>query len=83
VPPRETRQWIRELYDAEVRDVDANLGRLIDALKRLRVYDDALILLSSDHGEEFWEHGRQGHGQSLHPELLRVPLIVNDVLLGV
>jgi arylsulfatase A-like enzyme len=76
VPPPETRRWIRELYDAEVRDVDANVGRLLDALQQLGLYDDALILLSSDHGEEFWEHGSQGHGQSLHPELLRVPLIV-------
>jgi arylsulfatase A-like enzyme len=76
VPSRETREWIRELYDAEVRDVDANIGRLIETLRRIGVYDDALIVLTSDHGEEFWEHGRQGHGQSLHPELLRVPLLM-------
>jgi arylsulfatase A-like enzyme len=76
VPPPATRQWIRNLYDAEARDVDASLGRFIDGLKRLELYDDALIVLTSDHGEEFWEHGSQGHGQSLHPELLRVPFVV-------
>jgi arylsulfatase A-like enzyme len=76
MPPLATRDWIRELYNAEVRDVDSNVGRLIEHLKQLHLYDEALIVLSSDHGEEFWEHGRQGHGQSLYPEQLEVPLIV-------
>ncbi len=76
IPPAAMRQWIRELYNAEVREVDTNIGRLLDTLRELQLYDDALIVFSSDHGEEFWEHGSQGHGQSLYPELLRVPLML-------
>ena len=70
------RDWLKFLYDGEVRYVDAEVGRFIDALKRLGVYDDAMIIVTSDHGEEFWEHGNLGHGQHLYNELLGVPLIV-------
>jgi arylsulfatase A-like enzyme len=76
VPSVEERQAIRSLYDGEVRYVDANIGRVIATLERLRLYDGSLIVFTSDHGEEFWEHGRAGHGHSLYDELLRVPLIV-------
>lgn len=72
----EQRDWIKHLYDAEVRYVDAEVGRLLDALRSLGLYDDALIIVTSDHGEEFFEHGNFGHGQSLYDELLGVPLIV-------
>jgi arylsulfatase A-like enzyme len=76
VPSVAERQAIRSLYDGEVRYIDANVGRVMATLKRLRLYDDALIVFTSDHGEEFWEHGRSGHGHSLYDELLHVPLIV-------
>jgi arylsulfatase A-like enzyme len=76
VPSLAERQAIRALYDGEVRYIDAAVGRVLGTLKRLRLYDDALVVFTSDHGEEFWEHGRSGHGHSLYDELLRVPLIV-------
>ena len=76
VPSMKEREAIRSLYDGEVRYVDVNIGRVVDTLKRLRLYDESLIVFTSDHGEEFWEHGRVGHGHSLYEELLRVPLIV-------
>jgi arylsulfatase A-like enzyme len=76
VPSAGERRWIRGLYDAEVRYIDAQIGRLVAALRRLDWYDDSLIVLTSDHGEEFWEHGAHGHGHSMYQELLRVPLIV-------
>jgi arylsulfatase A-like enzyme len=72
----EERAWIRALYDGEVRYVDAQVGRLLDALKELGIYDDALIVLTSDHGEEFWDHGHFEHGHTLFNELIRVPLLV-------
>ena len=75
-PAAAEQQWIRRLYDAEVRDVDANVEEMLDTLKRLGLYDGALIVVTSDHGEEFWEHGAQGHGHALYDELLRVPLVV-------
>lgn len=76
VPSKTERNWIRQLYEAEVRYVDDNLGRLLAALKKQGLYDQSLIILSSDHGEEMWERGVVGHGHTLYQELLRVPLVV-------
>ena len=70
------RRFLRELYDAEVRYVDDKVGELIDALKSLGIYDDALIVLTSDHGEEFGERGRLDHGHSLFQELTATPLVI-------
>jgi len=75
-PDASQRKWIKELYDAEVRYVDANLGRLLDAFKENSLYKSSLIILTSDHGEEFWEHDGFEHGHSLYNELIHVPLIV-------
>jgi arylsulfatase A-like enzyme len=76
VPSAKERGWIRSLYDAEIRYVDENIGRVIATLKRLDLYEDSLIVFTSDHGEEFWEHGNLGHGHTMYGELLRVPLIM-------
>ncbi len=75
-PSASQRKWIKELYDAEVRYVDASLGRLLEAFKEESLYKSSLIILTSDHGEEFWEHDGFEHGHTLYNELLRVPLIV-------
>jgi arylsulfatase A-like enzyme len=76
VPTAAQRDWIHRLYLGEVRYVDDAVGRLTTELQRLGMYDDALIVVLSDHGEEFWEHGTYGHGHSLYDELLHVPLLV-------
>lgn len=70
------REWIRSLYEAEVRGVDHNVGQVLEQLRELGMYDGALVAFTSDHGEEFWEHDGQGHGHTLHTEVLRVPLII-------
>lgn len=70
------REWVRTLYDAEVRASDAAVGRVLDQLRALGLYDDALIVFTSDHGEEFFEHGLIEHGHALYDEVLRVPLLV-------
>ena len=70
------RARAKMLYDGEVRWVGASLERLFAELKSLGVYDDSLIILTSDHGEEFWEHGDMYHGSSLYHELLHVPLMI-------
>ncbi len=70
------KAWIHQLYEAEVRHVDEQIGRLIEGLRSLGVYDEALIVLTSDHGEELWEHGEFEHGHTLYEELLHVPLII-------
>ncbi len=75
--PDAERQNLIDLYDGEVRYVDDLLiGPLVSHLKDRGLYDRALLVFLSDHGEEFFDHGAWGHGQSLYDELLRVPLII-------
>jgi len=63
-------------YDGEIAYGDQEFGRLIRELKSRGLYDDALIVFTADHGEEFLDHGMWTHGKSVHDELVRVPLIV-------
>jgi arylsulfatase A-like enzyme len=63
------------LYDGEISYTDAQLGRFLATLDALGRTDSTLIVLTSDHGEEFKEHGSMGHKSSLHEEQSRVPLI--------
>jgi arylsulfatase A-like enzyme len=67
---------LRELYHEEVRYADARFGEFLDALRWLGLYEDSLIVLTSDHGEEFGEHGGLEHGKTLFDESLRIPLVV-------
>jgi arylsulfatase A-like enzyme len=75
-PTAEEKRQIKKLYLAEVRQVDAQIGRILDRLQELSFFDSCLIAFTSDHGEEFWEHDRFEHGQSLYDELMRVPLAI-------
>ena len=63
-------------YDAEIAYFDRHFGRLLDALEQRGLYDGALVIVTSDHGEEFAEHGGWAHAHSLHNELLHVPLVI-------
>jgi hypothetical protein len=67
----ERRAWLSARYDQNLRRLDSALGRVLHAAG-----PEAPVLLFSDHGEEWWEHGGVEHGHSLHEELLRVPLVV-------
>ena len=73
-PGAAEKERVRQLYGGEVRYVDAQLERVVTALKSLGLYDRSLVVFASDHGEEFWEHGRFEHGHTLYDEVLRVPL---------
>ena len=74
--PRE-RENMTALYDVEIRTVDRYLiGPLVEDLKRLGLYENALIILAADHGEEFFDHGAWEHGHTLYNELSRVPLVI-------
>lgn len=64
------------LYDAEIAFNDAHFGRFLQELKDRGLYDDSVIVLVADHGEQFFEHGRWQHGLDLYQEVLHVPLIV-------
>ena len=64
-------------YDAEIRSVDKAFGRLRGGLRELGLWQEAFVIVTSDHGEEFGEHGAVGwHSHSLYDELLRVPLLI-------
>ena len=67
---------LRALYEGEVRYADLQFGRFVDLLKWLGLYDQSVVILVADHGEEFAEHGGFEHGKTLFEEVLRVPLIV-------
>ncbi len=73
-PGQAERERVAELYAGEIRYVDAELAHVLATLRELGLYDRALIVFASDHGEEFWEHGRYEHGHTLYDEVLRVPL---------
>jgi len=70
------REELERRYAAEVHYTDAMLGRLYDTLDAAGVLEHTWLVVTSDHGEEFWEHGGFLHGHSLGDELLRVPLVV-------
>ena len=73
---KQDKDFIIGLYDGEVSSTDQQIGRFFQYLKTKGLYDGALIVLTSDHGEEFWEHGGFEHGHSLHKEVIEVPLIM-------
>ncbi|MFT5441675.1 MAG: arylsulfatase A-like enzyme [Myxococcota bacterium] len=70
------QERIRSLYAGEVRYADAGFGRVLKSLRTRGLEQRTISVLTSDHGEEFWEHGIRGHGKSLYDEALRVPLII-------
>jgi choline-sulfatase len=74
VPPNHLK-WLSAGYDAAVATSDHWLGRLLDRLDELDLSGNTIIAFTSDHGEEFLEHGHLKHGQSLYTELVHIPLI--------
>lgn len=63
------------LYDGEIRFTDDIIKQILDELDAAGRLEQALIVVTSDHGDEFFEHGRKGHQRSLFEEVVRVPLI--------
>ena len=57
-------------------EMDEQLGKLFEELKRRGVMDNTIIIITSDHGEQFGEHSVMGHGNSLYLPVLHVPLLV-------
>jgi choline-sulfatase len=64
-----------DLYDGELRYTDAHVGRLLRELRAKPGGDRTIVIITSDHGDAFGEHGFTNHGQALYRELLHVPLI--------
>ena len=70
------KEQIIGLYDGEIRFTDDQIKALIDTLRSMNLLNDTLLVITGDHGEEFWEHDSVAHGHTLYDELLRVPLII-------
>ena len=71
------RDEVVALYDAGIRWVDAQMARLIEALRRFNQWDKCILAVTADHGEEFLDHGGRYHPPtSLREELIRVPLLL-------
>lgn len=75
-PPEPFASRYESAYDGEVAAADAVIGALLEELKRLEVYDSAIIILTSDHGEGLYDHGDYEHGLLLYRESLQVPLLL-------
>ena len=75
-PPESRVRQMGEVYALAVAHLAAGLGELFDRLRELDVYDRALIIVTSDHGEYLGEHGLVGHSKDLYDEALGIPLAV-------
>lgn len=69
-------QHLVDLYDDEILYFDAMLGELVQSLRGAGVFDDSIFILTSDHGEEFLEHGHVKHCRGVWDTLTRVPLLI-------
>jgi hypothetical protein len=70
------KAYIEALHNAEITQSDDCFKTFIADLKAAGLYDSSVVVVISDHGDEFWDHGDVGHAQSVHQELVHVPLII-------
>lgn len=74
--PKRDLEHLIALYDGEIGWTDEHVGRICALLQAASVLDDTIVVVTSDHGTEFFEHGRKGHRQTLYDEVLRVPFLL-------
>ena len=75
-PDAELADEMHRLYNGEVEFLDKNIGKLFSHLKKLGIYDNTVIALVADHGEEFYEHGGWWHGLTLYDEQIHIPFLI-------
>lgn len=68
--------YVEALYDGGILETDRALGRVLDALEERGFLERTVVIVTSDHGEQFWEHGSWRHGQNMFDEQIVVPLVV-------
>jgi arylsulfatase A-like enzyme len=73
IPPRDLAR-LRALHSAEIHTLDRVFGDFLARIARLGLERDTLVVLTADHGDQFGEHGKVGHSESLHNRVLHVPL---------
>ena len=76
-PTQGTYPGFNQRYADELRKVDLAFGQFIASLKSKGTYDNSIVILTSDHGDWLGEYGRWGHGESLAPVILQVPLLIH------
>ena len=75
-PSKNELQYIKSLYNAELRFVDDEIKRLFETIDKQGLLDNTWIVITADHGEEQWDHGDFNHGFQYENEVTRVPLII-------
>ncbi|MBN2528478.1 MAG: sulfatase [Deltaproteobacteria bacterium] len=68
--------FLKGIYDAQIREVDAQIGRIVDAMAALGLSDNTWLIVTADHGEEHFDHGSVFHAMQYTDEVIRVPLII-------
>jgi arylsulfatase len=76
------RQTLIDLYDAEIRYIDDRLGSFLSELSERELLNESLIIITSDHGDGFGEHGYYEHPRRLDTELVHVPLVISHPTLA-
>lgn len=72
----ERAEYLRNLYDATIREVDDLFSEVVGSIVQQKLMDNTIIIILSDHGEEFWDHGGADHCLKFYEEMLRIPLIM-------
>ena len=70
------KKYLEALHDAEISQSDAAFAGFIADLKKMDIYDKSALIVVSDHGDQFYEHGSVGHGDTVYQELVHVPLMI-------
>ena len=70
------KAYLEALHNAEITQSDNAFAAFLQDLKAAGLYDKSAVIVISDHGDEFWDHGDCGHAQGAHQELVHVPLII-------
>jgi arylsulfatase A-like enzyme len=74
--PERDLQHLLALYDGEIRWVDDHIGTVMATLSEMGVADRTAVIVTGDHGDEFFEHGGKGHQRTLYREVVQVPLVM-------
>jgi arylsulfatase A-like enzyme len=74
--PLDLRRAYGDSYEGGIAYVDAQVGRLLDAIERRRLLSNTVVVIAGDHGESLGEHGEKEHGIFLYQSTLRVPLVI-------
>lgn len=74
--PKARLDYVISQYDGEIRWTDESLGRLFRLLESSGLWENTAVIVTADHGEEFFDHGEKGHRKNLYAETIHVPLMI-------